>query len=624
MGIMIMSVIKQLSAITINRIAAGEVVERPSSVVKELVENSLDAGATEVAIRIEAGGRNLILVQDNGSGMDKDDLELSVERHTTSKLSDDDLLNIKYYGFRGEALATISSVSRLKISSRKAPDENGWVVSLEGGKNKTIQPVPHNIGTKVEVRDLFYATPARLKFLRSEKVENQHIIEVIQKIALVYPDKNFHLYIDDKQVFSYEANKNMSGNNQYGAILSVLGNEFCDNSIEVEQNFEGIKLRGYISLPTYSKSTFTESIFFINGRIVRDKLVQIAIKIAYQDFIPSGRYPLVVLMLNLSPELIDVNVHPTKAEVRFRDPNQIKNVLIAGLKSALQEKANRTATTIAQEAIGSFITEQTSQNTYQPAKIDRSIFERTSSSYAPSHMQSSGFRQNSQFQESVFKYEEPEPVAKNFNEEISQFGHEHKTPELQKFPLGAALCQIEPTFIISQTDDSIIITDQHAAHERLLYEKLKNDSLQKQLDSQRLLIPEIVEINEEDVLEKIANSATHLANLGIDIEINKNMVVVHSIPQILGLVNVAQLIRDVISDIKEYDEPSSLNNLVKHRLATYACHNSIRSGKSLNISEMNELLRQMEQTPHSGQCNHGRPTYIELKLKDIEKLFGRE
>lgn len=601
-----MSLIRQLSPITVSRIAAGEVVERPAAAIKELVENSLDAGADEISIRVENAGKNLILVQDNGSGMDKEDISLSVERHTTSKLIDDDLLNIRTFGFRGEALPSIGSVSRLTIKSRTRHSENGWCLTVAGGEKTPTMPAMLNPGTIVEVRDLFFATPARLKFLRTEKTEIQHIADIIKRVALVNPKVKFTFASDGKEVFSYNKESDLV-DPYFKRIERIIGKDFAENSINVDIERDNIRIKGYVSLPTFNRGTSNDTYLYINNRSVKDKILQTALRVAYQDFISSDRYPVAALFLEVPFEYVDVNVHPSKTEVRFRDIPLVRNVVISGLKRAVYEKGQKTSSTIANETLSYM---QKGLSNFRPSQ--------------PYSKQSSG--ENYAFPPKPKDIELTnqffEPVAQNFIPNTT-YTTENIDNEIKSYPLGAAVCQIHETYIISQTPDSIVITDQHAAHERLVYESLKQETLNYEVEKQRLLIPEIIEIDEYN-LDKILLIKDDLLKLGLNIDKCTNTsLIVHEIPHILGNCNTKKLVQDIIDDLIEFDRNMGFKELLNHILGTYACHHSIRSGRKMNIHEMNSLLREMEVTPHSGQCNHGRPTYIELKLKDIEKLFGR-
>lgn len=598
--------IRQLSPVTINRIAAGEVVERPSAVVKELVENALDAGSTEIAIKIESGGKNLILVSDNGCGMSKEDLELCVERHTTSKLLNDNLLNINFFGFRGEALPSIASVSRMTIKTSQDGNE-GWSLDVIGGEKHDSKPASSQKGTTIEIRDLFFATPARLKFLRSEKTELQHITEIIKKIALANPKVRFSLHSDQKLVLDYIVD-NLEPD--IYRISQVLNKDFIENSISLNKNKEGIYIKGHISVPTYNRATANDYYLYVNNRPVKDKVLLTAVRVAYQDFLSRDRYPMVVLFLNIPSEMVDVNVHPAKTEVRFRDIQNVRAFVINAVKEALQEGGGKTSSTIAQDTLSSV-------KTFVPEKS----FTQRDFSFRPNKSSTTSFQfptkspLKKDFNEAVQDFYKP--MAKSFDAEIKENAVDND------FPLGAARCQLHETYIISQTKKSIIIVDQHAAHERLVYEKLKIQFANKTVEKQRLLIPEIIEVNEA-TLETVLKKKEELENMGLTItKCTNTSVMITEIPHIITNCDTKKLSKDIIEHLEAYEESANLKELINETLATYACHHSIRSGRKMTIDEMNQLLREMEATPHSGQCNHGRPTYIELELKDIEKLFGR-
>lgn len=595
--------IRQLSPVTINRIAAGEVVERPSAVVKELVENSLDAGSTEIVVKIESGGKNLILVSDNGCGMSRDDLELCVERHTTSKLLNDNLLNINYFGFRGEALPSIASVSRMHIKTSQNA-EDGWSLDVIGGEKHSIKPVSSHKGTTIEIRDLFFATPARLKFLRSEKTELQHISDIIKKIALANPKVKFSLYSDQKEILHYKVDEL---DPMVYRISQIFNKDFIENSIEVSRSKDGIIINGHISVPTFNRATANDYYLYVNNRPVKDKVLLAAVRVAYQDFLSRDRYPMVVLFLSLPSELVDVNVHPAKTEVRFRDIQNIRGFVINAIKEALHEGGGRTSSTISEDTLSSVKT------SFSPR--DFSI--RSSKSFTPKFSAPKSTVIQKDLHEAVQGFYKP--VVKDFEKEVV----ETQDTTTKDFPLGSARCQLHETYIISQTEKSIIIIDQHAAHERLVYEKLKRQFDNKEVEKQRLLIPEIIEVKEA-TLEKVLEKKPELENMGLTIaKCTNQSVIITEVPHIIGNCNYRKLAKDIIEHLEVHEESANLKELINETLATYACHHSIRSGRKMNIEEMNALLREMEETPHSGQCNHGRPTYIELELKDIEKLFGR-
>lgn len=613
------SVIQRLSDITINRIAAGEVVERPSSVVKELVENSLDAGATEITIKIEAGGRNLISIIDNGSGMSSEDLFIAVDKHTTSKLHNNDLLDIKYFGFRGEALPSIAAVSRMTIKSLARGAQDAWKIEIHGGDKKEVEPTKCSYGTIIEINDLFFATPARLKFLRSEATEVKHIQDMLKSIAFAHPAIDFSLFVDNKLSLEFKASKDGDIKNRAEAIL---GKSFKENSVPVDINSAGIAIKGFISLPTYDRGTSTEQYLYINKRPVKDKMLLSAIRVAYKDFISRERYPVVVLFMDIPFSMVDVNVHPAKTEVRFRDFNMVRSLLINGLRNALNSGGQKASSTIAEATLGAMKIEpradNVSQNLFKQDMYNKGVQIQNSFSIPRNH--SNNIQQNIGQVGRVIKEQWNnfnDPVARGFEEDLININ------EYQETLLGAARCQVHECYIVSQTEDSVVIVDQHAAHERLTYEKLKKALKGELIDSQRLLIPEMIE-SDEDTVAKVLAIKANLEEYGLVIEpCTKKSILITSVPFVLGDCNIKKVIHDLLDDIIEFEDNITFRETIQEKLATYACHHSIRSGRKMNLEEMNALLREMEQVEHSGQCNHGRPTYIKLSLKDIEKLFGR-
>lgn len=601
--------IRILSNNIINRIAAGEVVERPASVVKELVENAIDAGATKIDILIENAGKNLITIIDNGCGMSRDELELSVERHATSKLPDDDINNIEFFGFRGEALPSIASISRMSITSKSSKDSSdfAWKLNIEGGTKHLAEPASLSIGTKIEVRDLFFATPARLKFLRSEKTEINYIEEIINKISMANPSVSLSLSSDGKELLRFK-NSN-SDNLFFDRISELAGKNFNDNFIEILFKDSECKISGFISTPTYNSGSSAGQYFFVNKRPVNDKLLSIATKIAYQDFIPQGRYPFVYIFLDIDPAFVDVNVHPAKSEVRFKDTSLIKNNLIAAIRNGIRNIGKQASSHLGEITINSFVPElKQNENKQILEESDYSRFlspQKANYSRPPAELIS----------RAAAIFIPQAPLAKNVPQDFDQ--------SQTDFPLGSACGQIHETYIISQSGDAMFIIDQHAAHERIFYERLKDQFINSTVRTQRLLIPEIIDIADH-LLEKLIELKEELARFGLYFSLFGNSAIaVSELPALLNCQDVKKLIYDIIDDIKEYGQDLTLEKKVMHYLATFSCHHSIRAGKNLSIKEMNELLRQMEQVEHTGQCNHGRPTYIKLSMKDIEKLFER-
>lgn len=597
-------IIKQLSEAAANRIAAGEVVERPSSAIKELVENSVDAGASRIDISYSDGGKTLIVVKDDGHGIAENQLQLALSRHATSKIDGSDLLNINTFGFRGEALPSMGAVGRLTITSRIKNVAMGSKISVNGGLINKIRPAPSTIGTVVELRDLFHATPARLKFLRTDRSESGAISDVVKRLAMAEPFIGFTLRDvtsggEGRIIFRADPEIGDLFDAMHGRLTKILGVDFAKNCFRIETEREGITLTGYASLPTYSRGSSIFQYVFVNGRPVKDKNLLSALRAAYSDFLPNGRYPVVALFVECDFERVDVNVHPAKAEVRFREPGIVRGLVVSGLRHALAEEGHRSSSAIADATLGSFkkfealhVTENYQMNYSRSGSISKS------------NIDQAGFLEL-----------QNDFSARNQSEEVFDEPINNK--------LGAARAQIHENYILSQTSDGIIIVDQHAAHERLVYERLKKQMSLNGVSSQTLLIPEIIELSEQDSA-LLMEISVELDRLGLGIEdFGGNSIVVRETPAILGEINAKDLIFDILDELKE----TSHTNLVKEKLdailSRVACHGSIRSGRIMKAEEMNALLREMEVTPHSGQCNHGRPTYVELKLSDIEKLFGR-
>ncbi|MBR1605305.1 MAG: DNA mismatch repair endonuclease MutL [Alphaproteobacteria bacterium] len=604
--------IRILPSNLINQIAAGEVIERPSSVVKELVENAIDAGATAIDVTLVNGGKSLIIVSDNGKGMTKDELLLATERHATSKLPDDDLFNICYLGFRGEALPSIASVSRMSIVSRSQEEENAWQLDIEGGIKAKPIPAAHTKGTRIEVRDLFYATPVRLKFLKTAVSETAQCIDILNRIALANPHIEFTLYADDKKKVNLSACQGDLFDARLQRLSDVMGRTFSENSLLINAARESVKISGYVSLPTLNKANSLSQYLFVNNRPVRDKLLLGAIKGAYQDVLASNRYPMCALFFDVDPSYVDVNVHPTKAEVRFFDNALVRGLLVSSIRQALINGDKKTAHTldldeIIQDNIPSFKrTEETSGEMLQE--------------HTPMAFQSHTFLRKSYSQTKLPELESLYSVK--VEEQDKHIASMPQTEE--KGILGQAKAQFHNTYIISQTEDSIVIIDQHAAHERITMEKLKQHLLSgSRPASQILLIPEVVDLSSSEKVAILENK-DELSKLGLEIEeFGTTAVLVREIPALLKNCEVQTLIHDLAEEMTEWGKGFTLEKKMHLVCATLACHGSVRAGRALNIDEMNKLLRDMEQTEHSGQCNHGRPTYVKLSLKEIEKLFER-
>ena len=626
--------IRRLPNETVNRIAAGEVVERPASVIKELVENAIDAGATEIEVRFEDGGRTRIAVTDNGKGMSAEELPIAIERHATSKLKPDDdgvwdLLNIGTMGFRGEALPSIGSVARLTLTSQRLDEGSAWTLSVEGGAVGKVKPAPRwgLHGTRVEVRDLFYATPARLKFLKSERSESLAISDVIKRLAMANPHVSLTLG-NAKRTSLKVQGKKVSENGdadeaRLARLAAILGNDFGENALKIETEREGILLTGFAGLPTFSRGNAQHQYLFVNGRPVRDKLLHGAVRGAYQDFLARDRHPIVALYLDLPMTHVDVNVHPAKTEVRFRNPGLVRGLIVSALRHALAGAGHRASSTVSDYALGRI---QTGENPAGGLPLQGNYGGNRYGGYnAPAKM-------NPQLQPLVDGFSaKVEEAGEGFagyngagyNQGTEQAGYAQPAEDLTGHPLGAARAQLHETYVVAQTVDGIVIVDQHAAHERLVYERMKDAMRGKGVERQALLIPDIVDIGEGDCA-RVLSRAEELAEMGLIIEaFGTGAVAVRETPALLGEMDVQGLIRDLADDLSEYDEALSLKEKFEHVCGTMACHGSVRAGRRLTGHEMNALLRQMEATPHSGQCNHGRPTYVELKLADIERLFGR-
>lgn len=595
--------IKQLSETLINQIAAGEVIERPASAAKELIENAIDAGATRIEIATAGGGKTLLRVSDNGSGMSAGDLEMAVKRHCTSKL-DGSLMDIQTLGFRGEALPSIGSVAKLTISSRVPGAAHGAEISIEGGKVQPVRPAAVNPGTIVEVRDLFFATPARLKFMKSERAEAAAISETVRRMAIAFPKIRFVLSGPDRQTLEFSA----TGDDALARMAQVLGRNFRDNAIEIDAAREGVALAGFIGVPTYNRGNSLQQYAFVNGRPVQDKLIWSALRAAYAETIPQGRYPVAVLSLQLDPELVDVNVHPAKSDVRFRDPGLVRGLIIGAIRQTLAREGDRAATTGADGLMRAFRPE------HRPASQPWSA---ATSPYRPINDEAAagGFAESEQSRFDAFAA----PSARadtSLYEPASQLAPVHH-------PLGAARAQLHENYIIAQTESGLVIVDQHAAHERLVFEAMRSALHARAIPAQALLIPEIVDLPEDDC-DRLVAHADEFQRLGLGIErFGPGAVAIRETPAMLGEMDAAGLVRQLADELAEWDTATGLASRLEYLAATMACHGSVRSGRRLRPEEMNALLRQMEATPGSGQCNHGRPTYIELKLSDIERLFGR-
>ena len=631
-------VIRQLDEGAINRIAAGEVVERPASAVKELVENAIDAGARRIAIEIADGGKRLIRVSDDGCGMSSDQLPLALQRHATSKIDGSDLLNIQSFGFRGEALPSLGAVGRLSIVSR-VDGQAAAQITVNAGEIAAVRPAALNAGTVVELRDLFYATPARLKFMRTDRAEAQAISDVVKRLAMAEPFTGFTLTDmsggdGGRAIFRADAETGDMFDALHGRLARVLGSEFAENALRIDAEREGLHMTGYAALPTYSRGSAVQQYFFVNGRPVRDKLLIGALRGAYSDFLSRDRHPAVALFLDCDPHQVDVNVHPAKSEVRFRDGGLARGLIVSGLRHALAEAGHRASTTVAGATLGAMRPERPGgapvyQMQRPSAKARGAAYQAQAPGFA--EMAPGIAHTTPGFAETAAVYGRVEALDDTGSEEsafpqagsVSDTAPNDPSAVQETFPLGAARGQLHENYIIAQTADGIVIVDQHAAHERLVYEKLKTQMAAHGVAAQALLIPEIVDLSEEDAAQLLA-VADDLRRLGLSLEpFGGGAVAVRETPAILGAVNAEALVRDILDELTDLERSSSLQDRIEAILSRVACHGSIRSGRRMRGEEMNALLREMETTPHSGQCNHGRPTYVELKLSDIERLFGR-
>ncbi len=586
--------IRQLDEAQVNRIAAGEVVERPASAVKELVENALDAGATRIEVACADGGRTLIRVSDDGCGIAVDDLPLALSRHATSKLPSADLLDIHTFGFRGEALPSLAAVGRLSLSSR-VEGADGACLRVDGGTMRPVRPAALGRGTVVELRDLFYATPARLKFLRTDRAEAQAVLDVVRRLSMAEPRVSFVLRDvggggDSRVVFRADARPGDARDAMRGRLAGVLGSEFVQNALWIEADRDGTALTGYAALPTHARGSGVHQYLFVNGRPVRDRVLNGALRGAYADLLRQGRHPAAALFLDCDPRRVDQNVHPAKTEVRFRDAAAIRSLIVGGLRQALAGAGHRASGTIATATLDA--ARPGPPRVYQMDRPTPGALHRAHMAQAP-----------------------------GFAEAAVPVGRVDPPSGPVDAPLGAARAQLHENWIVAQTADGIVIVDQHAAHERLVYEGLKRQMTDRGVAAQALLIPDIVDLP-PGTAAALLERADDLSRLGLTVEpFGGGAVAVRETPAILGPVDSAVLLRDVADALEDDGAPLEARLLAV--LSRMACHGSVRSGRRLTGDEMNALLREMEATPHSGQCNHGRPTYVELKLHDIERLFGR-
>ena len=601
--------VRQLPEAVINRIAAGEVVERPASVVKELIENALDAGATRIDVLTDGGGRRLIRVSDDGEGMTRADLALAVERHATSKLADDDLIAIRTLGFRGEALPSIGAVARLAIASRHTSEPHAWSIEVDAGVKSAVKPAALGAGTSVEVRDLFHATPARLKFLKQDRTEAEAVREVVRRLAMSRPDVAFTLAGEERAPVAFAATL-PGATGRLARLGDVLGADFRANAVEIAAEREGVAVEGFAALPTLTRANALGQYLFVNGRPVRDKLLIGAVRAAYADYLPRDRHPLLALFVALPAREVDVNVHPAKAEVRFRNAGLVRALIVHALKEALAREGTRAATTGGAATIAALQPAPRGwdwrRSPARPADPRRAVATRAA-----------GFAEPAQAY-----FDTGTPIA-DLGAALDAGTAADFAADALNHPLGAARAQVHDTYIVAQTKDALVIVDQHAAHERIVYEKLKAALEKSGVARQILLIPEIVELDDAEV-ERLLARAEELARYGLVLEsFGPGAVALRETPALLGEIDGAGLIRDLAEHMSEWDEALPLERRLLQVASSMACHGSVRAGRRLKPAEMNALLREMEVTPNSGQCNHGRPTYVELKLADIERLFGR-
>jgi DNA mismatch repair protein MutL len=604
--------IRQLEEAAVNRIAAGEVVERPAAAVKELVENALDAGATRIEVAYADGGKTLIRVTDDGCGIAPDDLPLAMARHATSKIDGSDLLDIHTFGFRGEALPSLGAVGRLTITSRAA-GHAAAELSVSGGEMGPVRPAALNAGTRVTLRDLFHATPARLKFLRTDRAEAQAITDTVKRLAMAEPFVGFTLRDvsgggEGRVSFRADPEQGDLFDALQGRLTGILGRAFADNALKIDASREGLRMTGYAALPTYSRGSGVAQYLFVNGRPVRDKMLLGALRAAYADVLSRDRHPAAALFIDCDPRLVDVNVHPAKSEVRFRDPGVARGLVVSGLRHALAEAGHRAASTVAQATLGAMQAEPAAPRVYQ---MDRPTAHARTAAY---QAQAPGF---AEMQDAYSARVDPEPATADAGTPMPD------APAASDHPLGTARAQMHENYILAQTADGMVIVDQHAAHERLVYEKLKAQMAQAGVAAQALLIPEIVEMSEAEAT-RLLDLSHDLSRLGLVLEpFGPGTVAVRETPALLGPCDARALVRDILDELAEQGDSTTVQARLDAILSRVACHGSVRAGRRMQADEMNALLREMEATPLSGQCNHGRPTYVELKLADIERLFGR-
>ena len=580
-----MNNIKKLPDNLINQIAAGEVIERPSSALKELIENSIDAGASKISIYLSEGGKTLIEVIDDGMGMNLDDLKMCLERHATSKINDGDLIHINSLGFRGEALPSIGSIANLVIESYDKLKDEAWKISIINNK-KNIEPSLIRFGTKVTITDLFLKVPARLKFMKTNATELRYCKEVVKHLAMSHPKISFSLTIDSKRIFNWEKSEKADFEGTKNRLYQVMGEDFIKSSVSVHIERDGLILAGMVGMPTLNRNTGREQYLFVNNRPVKDRNLIGALRGAYKGLIEHNRFPVAVLFLDILSQDVDINVHPAKVEVRFKDSGKVRSIIVSGVRKALEKAGLNTASEISNALIDKM-------------SFDEQVINDNSSNI---NLQNINLSPSSRFAENI--------DSESFNNQ-------------RTYPLGSAIAQAHGTYIISETENGLILIDQHAAHERIVLEKIREGFLNSNIQKQILLIPEVVELS-RDHFEVIMKYKDSLIKLGLVIEeFDNNAIIIREHPAILDKVNFSMLIKDIVEEIIDFGSEFVLSERLDNICGNMACHSSIRSGRLLLTSEMNALLREMEVTPNSSQCNHGRPTFIKLSVSDIEKLFGR-
>ena len=596
-------VIRLLPEQLVNQIAAGEVIERPASALKELLENAIDAGATRISIELERGGLSSLIVSDNGRGMSCDELPVAVQRHATSKLPDDDLFQITHFGFRGEALPSIGAVSSLSLTSRVGDVEHGWRLDIVHGAVGVPRPAACAIGTRIEITDLFGSVPARLKFLKTERTEAGQCIDVVRRLAMCRPDIGFQMSDSGKAVFSLLAQP-FSDEGARQRLSALVGRTFADEAIAIDSRRDEMHLTGLAGLPTMNRQTASHIYLFVNDRPVRDRQLLGAVRAGYQDMLPRGRHPVLVLFLSMPPGDVDVNVHPAKAEVRFSDPQRVRGLFVGSLMNALSDAGLRATQEGSEHALRRFQSAQMPTITSAPASPD------TGDMLQGQQGLSSYMLADAPPAARIAMPSQPETMAQGAPAEAS-------------FPLGAARAQLHKTYVIAETGDGIVLVDQHAAHERLVMERMKEGLAEGPLASQTLLLPEVVDIP-IDQYEAILGEVDMLNRLGLQLEgFGQGSLLVRGVPALLGEASPSAIVRDIGEELSHLGGSTGLQDRLNAVIASISCHGSVRAGRQLGSDEMNALLRQMEETPAAGQCNHGRPTFITLSLSDLEKLFHR-